>query len=239
MTDFDQLTSPAVAELGERAVVLVPLGAVEAHGPHGPLGTDTLISEGMCRRAAQALDGELPVLVLPPLPYGVTTYAAAFPGTVSISAAALRTILTDICTALRDQGLRRIVLVNNHFEPEHLATIRAVADELRIGHLDLVRRRNAQRIGGEFATGSCHAGRYETSLVLADAPELVGERADLPEVTVDLPTQMSAGHKDFRAMGMADAYCGAPADATEDEGAATFAVLTELLVEAIREEATR
>ncbi|TDQ01048.1 creatininase family protein [Labedaea rhizosphaerae] len=239
MTRFDELTSPAVAELRDQAVVLLPLGAVEAHGPHGPLGTDTLISEGMCRRAADALANELPVLVMPTLPYGVTTYAAAFPGTVTISAAALRAMLTDICTGLRDQGLRRIVLVNNHFEPEHLATVRAVADELGIGHLDLVRRRNAQRIGGEFATGSCHAGRYETSLVLADAPELVGERAGLPAVTVDLPAQMSAGHKDFRSMGMADAYCGAPADATEDEGAATFAVLTELLVEAIREEATK
>lgn len=239
MTRFDQLTSPAVAELRDHAVVLVPLGAVEAHGPHGPLGTDTLISEGMCRRAAEALREEISVLVLPALPYGVTRYAATFPGTISLSEATLRAVLTDICTALREQGLRRIVLVNNHFEPEHLTTVRAVADELGIAHLDLVRRRNAQRIGGEFATGSCHAGRYETSLVLADAPELVGERAGLPAVTVDLPAQMSAGHNDFRAMGMTDAYCGAPAEATEDEGAATFAVLTELLVEAIREEATK
>jgi creatinine amidohydrolase len=239
MTEFDRLTSPAVAGLRDRAVVLVPLGAVEAHGPHGPLGTDTLISQGMCRRAAEALADELPVLVLPPLPYGVTRYAATFPGTISLSEATLRAVLTDICTALREQGLTRIVVVNNHFEPEHLATVRAVADELGIAHLDLVRRRNAQRIGGEFATGSCHAGRYETSLVLADAPELVGERAGLPAIAVDLPAQMSAGHNDFRAMGMAEAYCGAPAEATEDEGTATFAVLTELLVEAIREEATR
>lgn len=239
MTAFDRLSSPVVAGLRDRAVVLVPLGAVEAHGPHGPLGTDTLISAGMCRRAAEALDGEVPVLVLPPLPYGVTRYAAAFPGTVSISAAALRAVLTDVGKSLQAQGFTRIVLVNNHFEPEHLATVRAVAEELGVAHLDLVRRRNAQRIGGEFATGSCHAGRYETSLVLADAPGLVGEHAGLPEVTVDLPAQMAAGHQDFQAMGMADAYCGAPAEATEDEGAATFAVLTELLVEAIREEAAK
>lgn len=219
--------------------MLLPLGAVEAHGPHGPLGTDSLISEGMCRRAAEVLTGELPVLVMPTIPYGVTDYAGAFPGTVGVTAQTLRAVLTDVCSSLRRQGFARIVLVNNHFEPEHLAAVRAVAEDVGAGHLDLVRRRNAQRVGGEFATGSCHAGRYETSLVLADAPDLVAERAGLPAVTVDLPMQMSAGHKDFRAMGMADAYCGAPAEATANEGATTFEVLTELLVEAIREEATR
>ena len=48
--------------------------------PHAPLVTDTLISIGICHRAAERLEGEIPVLVLPPVHYGVTRYAAAFPG---------------------------------------------------------------------------------------------------------------------------------------------------------------
>ena len=63
-------------------MLLLPLGATEPHGPHAPLGTDTLISLGICRRAAERLedDPDVRALVLPPLPYGVTRYGAAFPG---------------------------------------------------------------------------------------------------------------------------------------------------------------
>jgi creatinine amidohydrolase len=248
MTSFTDLTSPRVAELLASArtpVLLLPIGAVEPHGPHGPLGTDGIISAGMCTRAAERLadDPEVRVLILPALPYGVTRYASAFPGAVSVTEATLRAVVVDVCSSLVSQGLRRIVVVNNHFEPEHVATLRSAVDELggAVGHLDLVRRRNAERLTEEFRSGSCHAGRYETSLVLADQPRLVdtGVMRGLPAVAVDLPSAMRAGHKDFRDMGMADAYCGAPAESSADEGLSTFDTLTDLLVEAIRDVAGR
>ena len=72
----------AYPDIPADAVHVLPLGAVEPHGPHAPLVTDTLISIGICHRAADRLEGEIPVLVLPPVHYGVTRYAAAFPGTV-------------------------------------------------------------------------------------------------------------------------------------------------------------
>ena len=78
------------------------------------------------------------------------------------------------------QGFRRLVIVNNHFEPEQVATLRAAAADAGALYLDLVRRRNAQRLTDEFRRGSCHAGRYETSLVLADAPQLVDSAAAEP-----------------------------------------------------------
>lgn len=246
-TYFADLTSPEIAALRESPripVLLLPLGAVEPHGPHAPLATDQLISTGMCERAALDLadDPEVRVLLLPPLPYGVTRYAAGFAGAVGVSEDTLHAQLVDICASLLDQGLRWIVLVNNHFEPEQVTTVRrAVATVVArhgvtIGHLDLVRRRNAERLTEEFRSGSCHAGRYETSLVLAERPGLVDvERMRaLPEVPVDMPAAMARAHTDFTAMGMPDAYCGAPADATAAEGATTFDTLAAMLVETIR-----
>ncbi|MEC3980757.1 creatininase family protein [Amycolatopsis sp. H20-H5] len=248
MTYFADLTSRQVAALHGDArvpVLLLPLGAVEPHGPHAPLGTDQLISRGMCERAAARLaaDRDVHVVILPELPYGVTRFAGDFPGTVSIGEETLHTLLIDVCGALISQGFPHILLVNNHFEPAHLSTLRRVVETTeslhgkRIGHLDLVRRRYAERLTDEFRSGACHAGRYETSLVLADRPELVDTETmrRLPEVPVDLPAAMRAGAQGFLDMGMTDAYCGAPAEATTEEGQDTFTVLTELLVEAIRE----
>jgi creatinine amidohydrolase len=235
---FGELTSPEVGALPrDRTVLLLPVGAVEPHGPHAPLETDGIISAGMCERAARSLEAEIPVLVLPPIPYGVTRYAADFPGAISIDEETLRALVNQVLGSLRGQGFERFVIVNNHFEPEHAAALRLAAQESGATYLDLVRRRHAERLGEEFAGGSCHAGRYETSLVLADRPALVDSdrAAGLEAVPVDMPAAMAAGRTDFVAMGMTGAYSGAPAEATAEEGEARFAMLAEMLVETIRE----
>ena len=242
MTAFADLTSPQVAELlsGSRTpVLLLPVGVVEPHGPHAPLATDEIISSGMCRRAAERLSGDpdVRVLVLPALNYGVTRMSSAFPGAVSVSEATLHALVTEVCGSLVAQGFSRIVVVNNHFEPAHVATLRKATAEAGIAYLDLVRRHNAARLTDEFQSGACHAGQYETSLVLADHPELVDTTtaAELPPVPVNLPAVMADGKADFVAMGMDRAYCGDPAGASVAEGQSTFDTLTDLLVEAIRE----
>ena len=81
--------------------------------------------------------------------------------------------------------------------------------------LDLTRRRAAERLTDEFRSGAAHAGRYETSIVRATRPELVDtERMSaLPERPVNMPAAIAAGKTDFLAMGMDEAYCGAPAEA--------------------------
>jgi creatinine amidohydrolase len=242
VTAFAELTSPQVADLlaGPRTpVLLLPVGAVEPHGPHAPLGTDELISAGMCTRAADRLadDPQVRVLVLPTLNYGVTRFGAAFPGAVSVSEATLHAVVTDVCGSLTAQGLTRVVVVNNHFEPAHVATLRKATADAGVAYLDLVRRRTAERLTDEFRSGACHAGQYETSLVLADRPELVDTRtmAALPPIDVNMAAAMADGKSDFLAMGMDRAYCGSPADATVAEGRSTFDTLTDLLVELIRE----
>ena len=218
----------AYPDIPEGAVHVLPLGAVEPHGPHAPLVTDTLISLGICHRAAKRLEGEIPVLVLPPMHYGVTRYASAFPGAVSISEGVLHSFVTELA-----ESVSPLVLVNNHFEPEQVETLR----ETGLPLLDLTRRANAERLTEEFRAGSCHAGRYETSLVLADRPELVlaDRMKALEELHVDMPAAIRAGRTDFLAMGMEEAFCGSPADSSAEEGRETFETLTDMLVELIRE----
>lgn len=242
MIAFAELTSPQVAEVlaGPRTpVLLLPVGAVEPHGPHAPLATDQLISAGVCERAAERLtdDPDLWVFVLPAVHYGVADLSAAFPGGISIGAGTLRALLVDICASLAKQGFDRVVVVNNHFEPAHVAAVRSAVRDAGVAQLDLLRRANVAKLTDEFRSGSCHAGRYETSLVLADRPDLVHTRLlpDLPEVPVNMPKEMAAGRASFTAMGMDRAYSGAPADATADEGVSTFDTLTEMLVRLVRE----
>jgi creatinine amidohydrolase len=246
--EFADLTWPragALLRASRRPVLLLPVGAVEPHGPHAPLGTDLLISLGVCRRAAERLrdDPEVCALVLPPLPYGVTRYASAFPGAVSIGEETLQALLADLCASLIAQGFRWIMLVNSHFEPEHVQTLHRAADTVQartgavVGFLDLTRRERAQALTEEFRRAECHAGQYETSMVLADRPDLVdaAAAAKLPYVPVSLAKAIGAGLRDFKAMGLADAYNGSPARATPQEGRDTYERITAMLVDLVRE----
>jgi creatinine amidohydrolase len=212
----------------EGAVHLLPLGATEPHGPHAPLTTDTIIAVGICVRAADRLFDELDVFVLPPVSYGVTRYGADFPGAVSISEETLRSLVSEIAA-----NFERIVLVPAHLEPEQVWTLRDLALPL----FDITRKERAERLTDEFRAGAGHAGRYETSLVLADRPELVdtGRMRELEAKMIDMPAAIRSGQTSFVAMGMDQAYAGAPAEATAEEGEQTFAVLTDMLVELIRE----
>ncbi|PYP76664.1 MAG: creatininase [Gemmatimonadetes bacterium] len=244
---FANLSYPAVEELlrGDRVPVLYfPVGSTEPHGPHSPLATDPLISIGMCERACARLEDDplLRGLILPALGFGVTRYTRAFAGPIHVSEESLHALVVDVCRSLLGQGFRHVVLVNNHFEPEHVKTLHRACDTVErelgvvVGYLDLTRKERATRLSEEFRRGECHAGRYETSLVLADRPELVDEdeMAALPYVPIDLAQVIAQGLKEFKEMGLEQAYCGAPAEATAAEGDELFEVLTDMLIELTR-----
>lgn len=226
-------------------MLLLPLGATEAHGPHGPLATDPIISRGLCRRVARALahDHELRAAVLPSIDYGVTRYASGFAGTIHISEETLHSLLVDVCVALINQGLRYIMLVNSHFEPEHVRTLHQAVDtvqartSVQVGLMDLTRKFRADRLTEEFRALGAHAGRYETSLVLAERPDLIDREllARLPSVRISLVAEILKGLKDFKEMGLLQAYNGDPSKATAEEGQATYEVLSEMLISLMRE----
>jgi creatinine amidohydrolase len=241
--DLSTTQLQAILDGPRTPVLLWPVGSTEPHGPHSPLATDPIISIGTAERVARRLadDPELKVLILPTLSYAVTRYTAGFAGAIHVSEDTLRAMLVDVVTSLAGQGFPHVLLVNNHFEPEHVQTLHRALDELaeqgiRTGYLDLTRKERAQRLTDEFKRGECHAGRYETSLVLAQTPELVDREAmaGLDEVPVSLPRVIAAGMKDFRDMGLAQAYCGAPAEASAEEGDAIYETLADMTVELVR-----
>ncbi len=243
------LSSPALAALigGPRPVVaLVPVGSTEPHGPHLPLATDVIISDAACARAVAALDGAgVSALIAPAVPYGVTECAAGFAGAVSVPAAVLTAYLAAVAEGLLAQGFVHVCLVNNHLEPAHDAAVRAAATgdrrDRRVSVACPLTRRWARTLSDEFKSGACHAGRYETAIVLAATPALVDEaaRAALPAISISLSEQLQAGVTTFAAMGMDRAYTGAPAAATAGEGEVQLARLAEMIVAEVCEAMAR
>ena len=229
-----------------RVVALLPVGAVEAHGPHLPLVTDVVIATAAAEAALPGLRhlGLHPML-LPPLPYTAAPFAAGFAGTISVRPATVTALLADIAASLERQGVAALVIVNAHLDPAHLGSIRdavrAHGSPMPVIHPDLTERRWALRLTEEFRGGACHAGRYETSVVMAAAPELVREelRRALPGNPASLSAAIRAGKVTFEDAGVVEAYCGEPAAATAEEGEKTVEVLGGIVVEAVAERVGR
>ena len=205
---------------------LLPIGATEAHGPHLPLDTDTIIAGELARRVALRLPD---ARVHEPFTATAASYAADFAGTQHHDPIDETRALVRVVDELYPA---RVVLLNLHFDPAHMLAVKeAVARVPNAVYPNFTRRAHAQEIGGEFATGACHGGEFETSLMLVAAPGKVRPtfRA-LPEVHVDLAAAIRAGKKTFREAGVHDAYCGHPATASREEGGRLYSVLVDIVM---------
>lgn len=165
---YDEATSRVEA-------VIVPVGSHEAHGPHCPLGTDSMIPERLCADLEARLGDR--VAVAPAIHYGYTPYLAAFPGTVSIEAETLTALYAEVGSALGARGKKPVIFMNGHGGNIPMLT---VACE-RIGRSGVVAA--AISWWATFSSdirGICtqgHAGEDETSLVLALDESLVDMRS--------------------------------------------------------------
>jgi len=218
-------------------VVLVPVGSVEPHGPHLPLETDTVISRVAAERACDVLEKQhgLTAVVAPSVPYGVTDFAEGFPGAVGVPAEVLTALLRSIAMRLLSDGWSRVCFVNNHLEPAHDAAVRAAGQPPAVVVASPLTRRWGRTLTDEYKSGNCHAGRYETSLMMAAGVTVRPEHRDLPAVGVSLSEAIKGGRNRFRDIGMDRAYTGAPAEATREEGEASFGSLVQMVVTEVME----
>lgn len=234
------MTWPEVAALAQHSsLALVPTGATEAHGPHLPLQTDVIIAQGACRRAAELLAADgIACAITPPFYYGVTNFGMPFAGTVTIPDDTLTQLVSAVCGSLATHGFSRIVFSNHHLEPAHFAAIKEGARQVtesglaRVAVPDVRDPRWAATLTDEFRAGARHAGSYETSLVMADRPDLVrdDQRQGLAPVWIDLPDRIrNHGARTFKEAGSELAYFGDPAKASAAEGEAIFAALAHML----------
>jgi creatinine amidohydrolase len=234
-----ELTTDEVRQLQSRppTAVLVPVGSVEPHGPHLPLATDTLLGETAASRACGALaEKGITAVVAPSVAYGVTDFAEGFAGAVSVPAAVLTALLRAIVERLRSDGWTHVCLVSNHLEPAHDAAVRAAVHGVAGSSVaSPLTKRWGRTLSDEFKRAECHAGRYETSLVLAAGGRVAPGWQELPRVGVNLAAEIAAGRSRFRDIGMDRAYTGAPAEATREEGEDLYGKLVAMIVGEVTE----
>jgi len=241
---WHELRNPDLEALARsEATAILPFGAVEAHGPHLPLGTDGIIAEAMAREAARQLAGSgRAAVVLPTLWYAPAPFADGFEGTLTVRAESLVALVTDLARSLSRRGVGTLAFANAHFDPAQVGALRDAAAAIgelgrpRVVFPDLTRRALAEQLGDEFRSGACHAGRFETSIVLTERPELVDRAAmaSLPELPISLSAAIGRGERSFEAAGLSRAYCGDPAGATAREGRELVRRLGEILAAAVR-----
>lgn len=228
---------------GPTPVAVLAVGSTEPHGPHLPLETDALLARESAARAVRALRASgVSAVAAPSINYGVTRYAAAFAGAITVSEEALVGYLSAVCEGLRNAGFSLVCVTNHHLEPEHVSAVargveRARAAVENVCFANQLTRRWGRTLSSEFKRGACHAGSYESSLVLAARPELVHEdvRRALPPVNVSLSDAIREGKTEFVSMGLRDAYAGEPQEASASEGEQLYAQLTAMIVSEVRE----
>ena len=209
-------------ELPETPVLVVPLGSVEQHGHHLPLGTDTAVACAAAEAAVGSLDG---VLLAPALAYGASGEHEGFPGTISIGTEALTGLLVEYGRSAC-RWAPRVLVVNGH--GGNLDALSSAVPLLRSEGRDVA------WFPCGVPDGDAHAGRTETSLMLHVEPEgVLGDRA-LPGESAPLgallPRLRAEGVRAVSPTGV----LGDPAGASAEEGSALLAGIVERLVAAAR-----
>jgi creatinine amidohydrolase len=250
--DWMEMTWQEIAEAGAataRWIAVLPLAAVEQHGPHLPLGVDTFIAEAYLARVRNILPDELPVTFLPVQRIGVSVEHLAYPGTLSLSAATAIAAWTELGESLARAGLRKLVLITNH--GGNVAAMELVARDLRTRFRMLAITVGWHRFGypentfsSEEKKHGIHGGDIETSLMLAAMPETVrSEKAPkATPATVDMarefrwlgayrPAGFAWMTQDLHATGA----IGDATLATAAKGEAALARGAEAFVELLRE----
>jgi creatinine amidohydrolase len=227
-----------------RSVAVLPVGAVEAHGPHLPLGTDVVIAEAMAREGGRRIDERgFRAVLLPSVAFTAAPFAAAFPGTLAVSPETVVSLVADLARELTRQEFAALAVANAHLDPAHRSSLVLAAERAReAGHLpvivpDLARKPWAARLSEEFRSGACHGGRFEGSIVMAERPALVRREIQdaLPANPASLSDAIRKGATSFQEAGGPRAYFGWPADASAEEGRASVEELGRILCDAVLE----
>lgn len=234
------------AELRDRAaedaVVLLPVGATEQHGPHLPTGVDAFLAAEVCHRAALLAAPRTPVVVAPTVWAGLSEHHMEFGGTFTLSLATFQALLRDLCRSVLRAGFLRILIVNGH--GGNMTALHALTTELnvelsaRIGFTNYFTvDRGVIRDALDTQDGLMHACEGETSLMLAARPELVrtehlseagGPEIMLPAESTD-PVYLAVPFDRITASGAA----GHPEAATAEKGERMLSGLAEALADVL------
>lgn len=253
---WEENTSPVLAAaIGRDPVVVLPVGSVEQHGRHLPVGCDANSAEAVALRAAKAFEiREQPLLVLPALWYGFSPHHMSFAGTITLRSETFLTAVQDIVESVLSQGVRRVVILNGH--GGNVSSLDVVA--ARLGHTWHGRARIvavtyfhlAALRQAEFRESSMggmgHACEFETSVQLALHPDLVDMLAAVscyptppsPRQSTDLfGSSLVRSYHDFKDLSPTGTF-GDPALGSTDKGETILRICVEELRAFLTEFAT-
>jgi creatinine amidohydrolase len=248
---WEEMTTADFATVNhERVVAVLPVAAIEQHGPHLPVSVDTAIVNGIIRHVIALLPDDLPVTFLPTMPVGKSNEHMAFPGTLTLSAETLIRLWTEIGESVARSGVRKLVLLNSHGGQPQIMDI--VARDLRVRLKMFVVALSYWAVGmpeGLFPDAETkhgiHGGSSETSLMLHLHPELVrnDERRDFVPTSI----AMSERYKYLRPEGAGVGFgwqtqdlnehgaCGNSLDADAARGRKILEHVAPRIVELLRE----
>jgi creatinine amidohydrolase len=218
-------------QVAKRKTVLLPVGSVEEHGSHLPLGTDAIHALEICRRAAERAG----VLMAPAVYYGVCRSTSQHPGTITITGDTLRALIKDIGLGLYSQGLRNFIILSGHAGGTHTAALVEAGEYLLETLPDSrVAALNVLELAGEVwaplleTEGDSHAGELETSVMMVLRPDWVDKEES--EEYPSFPRGILVRNKRKYWPG---GVWGNPAKASGKKGEAFFEAAVEALVQLI------
>lgn len=244
--EWCRMTAPelkAMAQTG-KALAILPAGALEQHGPHLPVITDTASAKAAAIAAAREVCSELPVAVLPPLWMGMSEHHLPFGGTISIDYTAYRALLSSIVRSLKAIGFARLLIVNGHggnIEGLNLSA-RELAVEFNLPIATIMPWMNARPEIGALMESAApgHACEGETSLMMAIAADLVREDKFEDAVSGKIPPvhapQGTSRFYSFAERAPQTGTMGDPRKSSAAKGEAILTIHQRVVVEAIRNE---
>ena len=251
-----EMTSEEVSEaLKETDIVILPVGSVEQHGPHLPLGSDSIQGTDIARRVVEKLGGEgIRVVAAPTIPFGVSHAHMMVPGSITLSSKTLTTLIKEVCKSLHSHGFRKFVLLLSH--GGNLKTLSLTAQDLAIDlpeaffivpdWLPVMGAKYPDVLRSDRPKDEHHSGEGETARMLASTPNLVKmdrAQAYYPEGKAD-PYQAKPypgsvalarggwGMKDSTPIGVQ----GNPLFATKETGEKLYDIIVDWLCQVIKAE---
>jgi creatinine amidohydrolase len=254
MLHLAKLPFPVVERIARsgRSLVILPVGVVEEHGAHLPLGMDAFAAESYAEAAAPYLEERgYEIVIAPTISYGVARAAIDFPGTLSLEPETLKSLIVDIGRSLAKHGFKRQVILNGHRDRAHMKAL----DDARLA---LVGEKSAQILCVGFTsdpdvTAACyregisqlsrslrpdregHGGEWETSLAMFSFPELVNREviSDLePNFDYDVAAFRDET-KDYWSLSAGRGYFGSPQSGSMETGQKIIAIRGRNIAEVI------
>jgi creatinine amidohydrolase len=232
-----------------KVVAVLPVAAIEQHGPHLPVGVDTFINEGYLATAVKKIPDDMPVLILPIQAVGKSNEHIEYPGTLTFSLETVTRAWTEIGDSVARTGCRKLIFMNSH--GGNVPVIDAVARELRVRHRMLAVHAAWHRLGypaelfsAQERVHGIHGGEAETSLMLAFRPKTVrmseaqnfvsaaiGIEQEFRELRVTQPIGFGWMASDLHPLGTA----GDASQATAEKGEACAENAAEAFLDLLRD----